>query len=669
MTKRKFIIILLLLASVSVWSQKERDSLLAIIDKQKRDTTEVNALAILANKHANADSAFTYVQKGLLLSEKLNYKKGKADCLLVLALIFIRQLNMSGTIQYGLASLNIYEEIQNSEGIVSTKGFLQAAYRNIGDYQNSLLHAFSGLQTAEKSNAKGTVMFTGHRQVPLFLAEIAQTYLLKEQLDSALYYTQQSISYHELFNDAEWNFPIYLLATIETKQGNYQSALRNYRSALPLAVKNEFFSDTLQIFAGMADLFMNTSELDSAIHYAEMVERSENPNRELPVWLNAVTTLKQSYKIKQVKDSALKYTELSYILKDSLLGTEKTREIQGFSFNERLKAQELIAAEEKYKRKIQLYALVLGMFIVLLIAGILWRNNLQKQKAKIKIENAYSELKSTQAQLIQSEKMASLGEMTAGIAHEIQNPLNFVNNFSEVCNEMIDEMNAQLNKGDTGEAKLIAAEIKQNLEKINHHGKRADAIVKSMLQHSRGSNAKKELTDINALADEYLRLAYHGMRAKDKFFDATTKTDFDDNIGKINIVPQDMGKVMLNLMNNAFYAVDEKKKTMPPSPKGEAGKSSMDYDPIVTVTTKRLGSPLGDRGKIEIRVVDNGNGIPQKVLDKIFQPFFTTKQTGQGTGLGLSLAYDIVKAHGGELKVNTKENNGTEFIIELPHHL
>ncbi|HET9433704.1 MAG TPA: hypothetical protein VFO37_08105, partial [Chitinophagaceae bacterium] len=425
-----------MLTTAGVWSQTEMDSLLAIVKEQTGDTAEVNALALLASKHTNPDSAFKHVQQGLMLSEKLNYKKGKADCLLVLAQIFSRQLNMSGVIQYGLASLNIYEEIQNPEGIVSAQGFLQAAYRNIGDYQNALLHVFSGLQTAEKSNARGTFIFTGHRQVPLFLAEAAQTYLLKNQLDSALHYTKMSINYHELFNDAEWNFPIYLMATIERLQGNYQSALRHYRSALPLAVKNEFFSDTLQIFAGMAVLFMNTGEFDSAIHYAEMVERSNNPDRELPVWLDAVNTLKQSYKMKQVKDSALKYTELSYILKDSLLGTEKTREIQGFSFNEKLKAQELIAAEEKYKSKMQLYALVIGMFIVLLIAAILWRNNLQKQKAKIKIENAYAELKSTQALLVNSEKMASLGELTAGIAHEIQNPLNFVNNFSEVSNEM-----------------------------------------------------------------------------------------------------------------------------------------------------------------------------------------------------------------------------------------
>ncbi|HJS54615.1 MAG TPA: ATP-binding protein, partial [Chitinophagaceae bacterium] len=282
------------------------------------------------------------------------------------------------------------------------------------------------------------------------------------------------------------------------------------------------------------------------------------------------------------------------------------------------------------------------------------------------VESTLNELKSAQAQLVQSEKMASLGELTAGIAHEIQNPLNFVNNFSEVNDELISELVDEVDKGNTDEVKAIANDIKQNLEKINHHGKRADAIVKGMLQHSRTSSGQREPTDINALTDEYLRLSYHGLRARDKSFQAKFESDFDNSIGKINIVSQDIGRVILNLINNAFYAVDEKKKQMPPSPKGEEGASSSKYEPVVTVTTKKLGPPLGDRGKIEIRVTDNGNGIPQKVLDKIFQPFFTTKPTGQGTGLGLSLSYDIVKAHGGELKVETKEGEGSEFVVQLP---
>jgi two-component system NtrC family sensor kinase len=286
---------------------------------------------------------------------------------------------------------------------------------------------------------------------------------------------------------------------------------------------------------------------------------------------------------------------------------------------------------------------------------------------KEELEQTLNELKATQSQLVQSEKMASLGELTAGIAHEIQNPLNFVNNFSEVNTELITEMKEAISKGDYEEVKALANDIADNEQKINHHGKRADAIVKGMLQHSRSSSGQKEPTNINALADEYLRLAYHGLRAKDKSFNATMKTDLDESIGEINIIPQDMGRVILNLITNAFYAVTEKKKEIASAEKSNFENLPL-YEPTVTVSTKKIGS------KVEIRVKDNGNGIPQKVLDKIFQPFFTTKPTGQGTGLGLSMSYDIVtKGHGGELKVVTKENkglpgeqSGAEFIIILP---
>src|SRR5690348_13481560 len=271
----------------------------------------------------------------------------------------------------------------------------------------------------------------------------------------------------------------------------------------------------------------------------------------------------------------------------------------------------------------------------------------------IALENAssYEELKSTQAQLVQSEKMASLGELTAGIAHEIQNPLNFVNNFSEVNNELINDMNGENN---IDEIKNIANDIKLNNEKILFHGKRADAIVKNMLQHSRVNSGKKESTDINALCDEYLRLAYHGLRAKDKNFNANFKTDFDNTVGKINMVSQDMGRVILNLINNAFYAVNEKQRIMTNS-----------YQPMVEVKTRKLNDKPGSL-KVEITVKDNGNGIPDAIKEKIFQPFFTTKPAGSGTGLGLSLSYDIIKAHGGEIKVETKEGEGSEFIIQLP---
>jgi two-component system NtrC family sensor kinase len=383
--------------------------------------------------------------------------------------------------------------------------------------------------------------------------------------------------------------------------------------------------------------------------------------------LNASNFLADYYNEKKIFGSAFSYQQLSINAKDSLFSSQKIMEFQNISFSEQMRQQEIKEAEVRYRNKVSIYILIAALAAFLFVAIILWRNNRQKQKAnellneqkqeigiqKTKAENALEDLQLTQAQLIQSEKMASLGELTAGIAHEIQNPLNFVNNFSEVSNEMIAEMVEEADKGNITEVKAIAADIKQNLEKINHHGKRADAIVKGMLQHSRSNSGQKELTSINALADEYLRLSYHGLRAKDKLFNAALHTDFDEGIGKINIIPQDIGRVFLNLYNNAFYAVAEKKK---------AWVSSVQqiYEPVVSVSTKKI------ENKIHITVSDNGNGIPQKAVDKIFQPFFTTKPTGQGTGLGLSLSYDIIKTHGGEIKVETKEKEGTAFTVELP---
>lgn len=278
------------------------------------------------------------------------------------------------------------------------------------------------------------------------------------------------------------------------------------------------------------------------------------------------------------------------------------------------------------------------------------QKRLAVEESRSALEQSLEELKAAQQQLVHAEKMASLGELTAGIAHEIQNPLNFINNFSDVSRELLEEMKAALETGNAAEAGNIAADVVSNLDKILHHGKRADGIVKGMLQHSRTSAGLKELTDINALCDEYLRLAYHGLRAKDKSFNAKFETAFDAKVGNVNVMPQEIGRVILNLINNAFYAVNERKA------KGETG-----YEPEVMVSTRKTGN------HIEIEVMDNGTGIPPKLVEKIFQPFFTTKPTGQGTGLGLSLSYDIItKGHGGTLKVETTEGSGTRFIISIP---
>ncbi len=393
-------------------------------------------------------------------------------------------------------------------------------------------------------------------------------------------------------------------------------------------------------------------QVDSSLYYAKKGLNISKQESLTPKILDATSLLTELY-IPLNTDSAFKYQQLMLAAKDSLFSEEKVKQMQNLSFNEKLRQQEVEAARQKYSYRIRMNAFLGSTFTLIVIAILLFIIIRRKQKAKQKIESAYDKLKETQEQLIQAEKMASLGELTAGIAHEIQNPLNFVNNFSDLNKELLVELKAEADKGELGEVKTIANDLIDNEDKINHHGRRAESIVKGMLLHSRGSNGQKELTDINALADEYLRLSYHGFRAKDKSFNANFKLEADESLPKINVVPQDIGRVILNLINNAFYAVSEKLK--------QNGNS---FKPLVVLSVSM------DSNNIKITVKDNGNGIPNTIKDKIFQPFYTTKPTGVGTGLGLSLSYDIIKkGHNGELKVNSVEGSGTEFIILIPIEL
>ncbi len=371
------------------------------------------------------------------------------------------------------------------------------------------------------------------------------------------------------------------------------------------------------------------------------------------------------FKSKNDYKQAYDYQQIMLKAQDSLFSQQKTLQVQNLTFNEQQRQDELKAAAVAYQNKVRFYALTGILGVVVLILVILWFNNSNRKKANRllhqrneqieqqhkALEKTLLELTATQTQLVQREKMASLGELTAGIAHEIQNPLNFVNNFSEVTIELANDLREELKQGDIAEAENIAADMVKNLEKINHHGKRADFIVKGMLQHSRTSTGEKQLTNINVLADEFLKLSYHGLRAKDKNFNAELITHFDQSLPAVNIVQQDIGRVLLNLFNNAFYAIAQKAKSAGPG-----------YKPTVTVTT--FTPPSGGWGA---SVRDNGNGIPDSIKDKIMQPFFTTKPTGEGTGLGLSLSYEIVvKGHGGNLTVDTTEGEGSEFTVYLP---
>jgi len=639
--KSRWLVILSLLAGLYANAQMitNRDSLKQVIATTKDDTAKINALWNLGFTYTfvHQDTAILFANEGLELSQKIAYVSGEANSNGVLCMALTLQGNYTSALQYGFNYLAIGEKLRDSVMIMQANDALGICYREQEDYREALKYTHKAYALCRKLGAKTN-------QLPFILGNLSVLHERSNNLDSALYYGLRSYS---LIKD--WSGIYLKLGTIYTKLGKTDSALYYYRAGIPHAKEYFIYIDLVDIYSKMSEVFQSLGNLDSAIYYGNRSVMQEGILSYSEGRIRAVAHLANLYETLGQKDSTLKYYKLSLQLNEKMFDREKIREAQSLAFNEKIHQQELKAQNEKEQNRIKMYGLVGLSVIFLVIVFFLWRNNQQKQKAKSEIEQAYDNLKATQQQLIQSEKMASLGELTAGIAHEIQNPLNFVNNFSEVNDELLKELATEADKGNLDEVKAIAKDITFNSEKINHHGKRADAIVKGMLQHSRSNSGQKEPTDINALADEYLRLAYHGLRAKDKSFNATTKTDFDSKIGKINIMPQDMGRVILNLINNAFYAVDEKKK-----------HTDEGYEPTVTVTT------IKQNGKVEIKVKDNGSGIPQKVLDKIFQPFFTTKPTGQGTGLGLSLSYDIIKAHGGELKVETKEGEGSEFIILLP---
>ena len=545
-------------------------------------------------------------------------------------------------------------------GSINNTSFIADFYNMMGDYESAIKFSTAALNNAF------AFYNAGNKPIGFNLLFSARTIALAKiklhQLDSVEYYlniAQNAVSNPPLYQGLAYVLELRSLYKMETgKLQEADSLLRQCWQMINeknLAVITNGWILGPDYYLALVRIKQN-SEADAIELLLKDIIRIKNTRLDV---LRDYKLLAELYE-KTGDNLKAKETYQSFIsLQDSVLADQAKYRTISFETEQQMNEKErsiiTLENENKISSLSRNFSIGIAVLLLLIVAGVYNRFR-TKKKANLVLEKTLTDLKSTQAQLIQSEKMASLGELTAGIAHEIQNPLNFVNNFSEVSNELIDEMKDEIKKGNYGEATAIADDVKQNLEKINHHGKRADAIVKGMLQHSQASTGKKEPTDINKLADEFLRLSYHGLLAKDKTFNAIMKTDFDDSIGNINIIPQDIGRVLLNLYNNAFYAVSEKLKAQ--SSKQEAQHKN--YDPTVIVSTKKFGD------KIEIKVSDNGNGIPQKIVDKIFQPFFTTKPTGQGTGLGLSLSYDIVKAHGGEIKVETKEGEGSELIIQLP---
>lgn len=656
---RKLIIHVLLFGfPVCLPAQVPREQIITIQNRLQAATSDserfnANMDLSQAYRFSNIDSALYYTDQAIQIARSMSNVAREADGLSQKGFIVLETGDIPKSLQYQLSALQLSEKFSD----LVTTGFIinriGNVYYAIGDYKKAIDYYRRSIAQFTKAGQQGYVYNE--------LSNIGAAYEMMGVFDSSKLY-QQKVYEFSLTNSDRYAITYgemrMRLGKVEVGLGNYDTALNHFRVGILECLKDVDMNNLALNYLQMAKLFSKRGAYDSSFIYARKTITTANSISLKHASYEASALLVNLFKLKHQPDSALVYSELSSAIKDSLFGQKKIQELQRLLLSDQQRQQELQEERDQIRERFRLAALLTLLAVFLVIGIILYRNNHQKKQANKILKNTLTDLRSIQAQLIQSEKMASLGELTAGIAHEIQNPLNFVNNFSEVNAELIDELKSERSKlrgegSEEAEDELLN-DIKQNTEKIIHHGKRADSIVKGMLQHSRTGSGVRELTDINALADEYLRLAYHGLRAKDKNFNAVPiaiaiETDFDNTIGKINIVQQDIGRALLNLINNAFYAVNERAKP-----------GVVSYEPRVKVDTNRSND------KIEVSVRDNGNGISQKNLDKIFQPFFTTKPTGQGTGLGLSLAYDIVKAHGGEIKVETKEGEGSRFIIQLP---
>jgi signal transduction histidine kinase len=648
---------------------------------------------------SNPDSAILFLDQQILRCQEANYKKGESEALKIYGNALQNKGEFVESIEYYTQSLTIAKSLSDEKLVPGILNNIGLVYYNLGNYTEALHNFFDAIKGAETSgnlNVKAAA-----------LNNVALIYFEQEKFEEAKSKYKEMLSiYQGIGNQGRVILAYNNIGDVELKQNNPVAALENlkigYASALDLQ-SPEFIEMTART---MADIYaaMDSTELaeelyrrsiaiaeekgygvpysHSLIGLAELYYKNQN-FEEASVYANK--GLEQAEKMGQTTQlrnanellakinegmgnyqEALDNYKLFKLYNDSIntaLGQRLATSLEAeYEFSKKTLEFEKAAIRQQWLT----FSAFVGLFTFLIILFLVYRNRNRLDKAyqtlkeknnEIKskneeLENTLAQLKLIQLQLVQSEKMASLGELTAGISHQLQNPLNFVNNFSEVTAELVDEMKDGLQKGDTMTALWVVDDVKSNLGKINKYGHLASGIIMNMLQHSRINTGQKEFTDLNALAIQYLNLSFHGIKAKDKDFVSEFSHTLDPNLKKIEIIPQDIGRVLLNLINNAFYAVNERLKSNPDT-----------YRPQVNVTTKWLGNA------VEIRVSDNGNGVPEPIRDKIFQPFFTTKPTGQGTGLGLSLSYDIIKAHGGEVSMITREGqgeSGSEFIIKLP---
>lgn len=627
------------------------------------DTTKTLVYEKLALLIMNSDpaAAMKYGEAGLALAKSIKYPVGQARNINRIGTILRANGSYDEALTRYLDGIKIAESINDDVSIIKAYNSIGILYGEQKDSKKAIEYYKKAKVLSEKTNNQLLTQI-------LFL-NIGLDFAELNQLDSALIYTKKSYELAEELNSDNLNVLLYNLGTIDDRRQRYESALAYYRKSVPLSIAIKDFRILGELYTEMALLFNAKKQRDSTVFYAEKGLYYAEETNNLNYISKTSILLSDIYEESDVKKS-LQYLKESTAANDSLFTIEKATRLRQIEFNEQLRKQEKITTEQRNKTQ-KRTGILIGLAIgSLLLAVVFYRNNLQKTKnnallaaknediehKRQALEASIEKMKKMQNQLIQSEKLASLGELTAGIAHEIQNPLNFVTNFSELNGELLDDLTELLTKenpseDDKEEIKELQTELVGNQKKILEHGNRASSIVSGMLEHSRGNTGERREIDINRLCDEYIRLSFHGMRAKDKQFQADFTFDPDPNLTAFTGVGQDIGRVFLNLINNAFYAVNKKRL-----------ESDDTYKPHVLISTRNA-----ENNTVEIMVKDNGIGMSEQVRAKIFQPFFTTKPTGEGTGLGLSLTYDIVtKGNGGTIDVSSKEGEGTTFSVKLP---
>jgi len=692
-------------------------ALIVSVSAGKRDTLSTEAIVISRKIGYTTGEGFGLINKGMAASalgsraqipgllkqvRAIIEKNGDQELLSMYWILQGRemaQIDNRKALAYYLRADSIAERLHNKTLTVLCQRIVSSTYGTVlGDFPKGMEWILKSIKTAEEGNLLNDLAGSW--------AALGSYYTTIGDNKNGLIYYKKALEANKTLDNTDLSSTLYNnIGERYRLMGNYPEAIKAYKQELSVPGLTPYLIELVE--SNMADVYVRSGNLpmafkygfhslklasqiddndgiawidgilgraynkankpDSALYYASKGLKAANGTGTIEFIRDNYGALFNAYAKKNDFANAYKYQGLYVAYRDSMVSSEVSNKASLLQYNYDLAKKQAQIASLSQEKRMQYYFLA-GSFGILLIIGatgvILLKNNRQKQKANLLLskqkkeieeqrdqtDKALTELQQTQAQLVQREKMASLGELTAGIAHEIQNPLNFVNNFSEVSIELLTELKEEEKKGNKEDVINIADDLTQNLEKIRHHGKRADFIVKGMLQHSRTSTGERQPTNINVLADEFFKLSYHGLRAKDKSFNAELTTNFDEKLPPINVVQQDVGRVLLNLFNNAFYAVNQKSKT------AENG-----YKPEVTVSTS------SGNGQIIVKVKDNGVGIPDPIKEKILQPFFTTKPAGEGTGLGLSLSYDIlVKGHNGILDIVSKEGQGSEFIVKLP---